>query len=226
MSTVLFSKTFVEKINTIIRRFWWAGVQEENASNPIAYRSWDDICQPKENGGLGIRDLYIVNKTLIIHSAWNVATDKNLFLTVILKAKYYHDKSFWTATNEGPKSIFWSSILQVKKQLCSNSIYQIQAGNSSIWSAPWCPIWESIHDHLLLLVTTNPLLAKVFDLWIPGTNSWNIDLLSNTFSAQANQIITTIQPIPTDQPDILRWMPAKNGIYSTKKIYRHLSSQN
>jgi hypothetical protein len=26
MSTVLFSKTFVEKINTIIRRFWWAGV--------------------------------------------------------------------------------------------------------------------------------------------------------------------------------------------------------
>lgn len=26
MSTVLFSKTFVEKINTIIRRFWWADI--------------------------------------------------------------------------------------------------------------------------------------------------------------------------------------------------------
>jgi hypothetical protein len=29
MSTVLFSKTFIERINTIIRRFWWTGVQEE-----------------------------------------------------------------------------------------------------------------------------------------------------------------------------------------------------
>jgi hypothetical protein len=26
MSTVLFSKTFIEKINTIIHRFWWAGI--------------------------------------------------------------------------------------------------------------------------------------------------------------------------------------------------------
>lgn len=63
MSTVLFSKTFIEKINTIIRRFWWwAGVQEEDTSSPIAYRSWDDICKPTEHGGLGIRDLQTVNK--------------------------------------------------------------------------------------------------------------------------------------------------------------------
>ena len=60
MSTVLFSKTFVEKINAIIRRFWWAGVQDDNPSNPIAFRSWDDICQPIDNGGLAIRDLFTV----------------------------------------------------------------------------------------------------------------------------------------------------------------------
>jgi hypothetical protein len=113
----------VEKITSIIRRFWWAGVQDEDATSPIAFRSWDDICQPKENGGLGIRDLSNVNKSLIMHAAWNIATNKNPFLTAILKAKYYHDKSFWTATNDGPKSIFWSSVLQVKKELCSNSIY-------------------------------------------------------------------------------------------------------
>jgi hypothetical protein len=69
MSTVLFSKTFVEKINTIIRRFWWVGVQEENPSNPIAFCSWEDICQSKENGGSEIRDLYRVNKSLITHVA-------------------------------------------------------------------------------------------------------------------------------------------------------------
>jgi hypothetical protein len=39
MSTVLFSKTFVGKITAIIKKFWWARVQEDNPTTPIAYRS-------------------------------------------------------------------------------------------------------------------------------------------------------------------------------------------
>jgi len=38
---------------------------------------------------------------MIIHSAWNVATNKNPFLTAILKAKYYPNHSFWTAPTNG-----------------------------------------------------------------------------------------------------------------------------
>jgi hypothetical protein len=87
MSTVLFSKTFIERIIAIIRRFWWTGVQEDNPSSPIAFRSWEDICQTKENGGLGIRDLYIVNRSLIVHAAFNIANNKNPLLTAVLKSK-------------------------------------------------------------------------------------------------------------------------------------------
>jgi len=94
MSTVLFSKTFVGKITAIIRKFWWTGAQEDNPTSPIAYRSWDDICQPKENGGLGIRDLYNVNKSLLTQAAWNIATQKNPMLSTVLKAKYYPNSSF------------------------------------------------------------------------------------------------------------------------------------
>jgi hypothetical protein len=61
-----FPKKFIDKINSIIRRFWWAGIQEENNTNPIAFRSWDDIRKPPDQGGLGIRDKEIINKSLII----------------------------------------------------------------------------------------------------------------------------------------------------------------
>ena len=54
MSAILFFKTFIENINTIIRRFWWACVQDDNPTSPIAFCSEEDICQPKENGVLGI----------------------------------------------------------------------------------------------------------------------------------------------------------------------------
>jgi len=168
MSTVLFSKSFIEKINTIIKRFWWAGVQEEQHTNPIAYRSWDDICKPTEQGGLGIRDMELINKSLIIHSAWNIATNKNPLLSDILKAKYHPSDSFWNSPAKGPRSIYWSSIMQIKHHLNSNSIYQIHSGNSSIWSDPWSSVSNQVYDHLLMPVVNSPLPAKVSDLWVPG----------------------------------------------------------
>ena len=115
-----------------MRRFWWAGIQQDDPSNPIAYRSWDDICQSKDNGGLGIRDLHLVNKSLIIHTAYNIANCKDPFLSAILKSKYYSHNSFWRTTNNSSKYVFWSSLMQVKKDLINNVTYQIRAGNSSI----------------------------------------------------------------------------------------------
>lgn len=113
MQNILFSKGFIEKINSILRRFWWQGqgVQEENSSNPFHFRAWADICQPKSEGGLGIRNLLDVNKSLVLHSAWLIASNKDPFLTGVLKSKYYPRTSFWKAPTHGTKSAFWSSIL-------------------------------------------------------------------------------------------------------------------
>ena len=71
-----------------------SGIQEENATNPIHFRSWEDICQSRQNGGLGIRDLHLVNKSLIMHTAYTLATNKNPFLTEVIKAKCYPNSSF------------------------------------------------------------------------------------------------------------------------------------
>lgn len=131
MSTVLFSKSFVQQITAIIRKFWWLGVQEENTTSPIAYRSWDDICQSKDNGGLSIRDLEAVNRSLIIHAAYNIANNKNPFLSSVL-SKYYPNSSFWTASSSGTRSIFWSSLMQVKVELHNNITTQLHDGNTSI----------------------------------------------------------------------------------------------
>jgi hypothetical protein len=83
----------------------------------------------------------------------------------VLKSKYFPDKSFWTASTNTPKSIFWSSILQVKDILHANMVVQINRGNSNIWNTPWCDIWDSIHSKLNLLVIVSPLLQVVNQLW-------------------------------------------------------------
>jgi len=178
MSTILFSKTFISKITTIIRNFWWAGVQEDNASSSFHFRSWKDICRPKREGGLGVRDLLTVNRSLILHAAWNIVTGKNPFLTSILKAKYFPNTSFWLAHNNSIKSAFWSSVMQIKDILVHNCTIQIHRGDSSIWSRPWCSIWNEIHDHLNLPITIPNLPQRISDPWIPETQKWNNELIS------------------------------------------------
>ena len=167
----------------------------------------------------------MINKSLITKAAWNIATNKNPFLTAILKAKYFSNASFWTANSGGPRSIFWSSILQIRKDLTTNVTYQIHGGNSSIWSSPWCPIWDSIHNHLLLPVTHSPLPNVVADLLIPNTHTWNLDLLSNVFDQQAVQIISQVTTVHSQRHDILRWTPARKGDCTTKNVYRFFSAQ-
>jgi hypothetical protein len=109
MSTVLFSKSFIAKINAIIRKFWWACIQAENPSNPITYRSWDDICKPKDQGGLGIGDMDLINKSLIIQTTWNVITDKNLSYLIFLRLSTISTHLFWTTSTPGPRLVFRSS---------------------------------------------------------------------------------------------------------------------
>jgi hypothetical protein len=225
MSIVLFSKTFIAKINAIIRKFWWAGIQDENPTNPIAFRSWDDICKPTNQGGLGTRDMELINKSLLIQTTWNIITNKTPILSNVLKAKYYPTSSFWTATATGPRSVFWSSVLQVRHHLHDNSTIQIHAGNSSIWSSPWVPSWNSIHDNLLLPVTNNPLPSSVFDLWLQGTQDWNQDILYTTFTPQFVHTINNIQLVPSTEPGILRWIPTTNGRCTSKSTYIYLQQQ-
>jgi hypothetical protein len=167
----------------------------------------------------------LINKSLLIQTAWNIVTDKNPFLSNILKAKYYPNSSFWTNPTSGPKSVFWSSVLQIKHHLNEHSIIQIYAGNSSIWSSPWMSSWSNIHDHILLPVTNSPLPTKISDLWLQGTTEWNQDLLSTTFSQRMVQQITSTPIVQFHLNDILRWQPATNGLCTSKSIYKTLQLQ-
>jgi hypothetical protein len=67
MSIVLSSKTFVEKNQHYHYMILVGWVQEDQHTSPIAFRSWDDMCKPTTDGGLGIRDPHLINKSLIIY---------------------------------------------------------------------------------------------------------------------------------------------------------------
>jgi hypothetical protein len=93
MSNILFTKFFISKLTAIIRNFWWTGVGEETNATSLCLRAWKDICTPKNEGGLGIRNLQAMNQALILTAAWRIAEKPDNFLHAVLKSKYFPDSS-------------------------------------------------------------------------------------------------------------------------------------
>ena len=103
----------------------------------------------KAEGALGISNLKAINKSLILAASWRLAKDPSSHLYHVLQAKYFPITTIWRATVAPPKSAFWASVLKMLPKLKDHAFYQLTKGNISLWSMPWCPFWNSIHDFLI-----------------------------------------------------------------------------
>jgi hypothetical protein len=220
MSNILLSKKLLTKMNAIIRDFWWTGIQQDFKTKPIYFKAWSEICKSKKEGGLGIRNLETINKALILTAAWKIVTLPDSNTAKILKAKYFHNTSFWRANPKLPKSAFWTSILKVKNQLEDATTIQFYRGNTSIWSEPWCPFWKDIYNQLKIQDINFKYPTMVSDLWIPNAKQWNIPLLTALFGVQNANIVANI-PINKDNgDDMLIWKHTPSGVCTSNSAYQ------
>lgn len=62
MNCFLLPKTFCDELHQLMSRFWWGNGSEDRK---IHWWSWDKMCKPKAEGGLGFRDLYAFNMAVL-----------------------------------------------------------------------------------------------------------------------------------------------------------------
>jgi hypothetical protein len=220
MSNILFSKKFIAKLTAIIRNFWWTGAREETKSKSLCLRAWKDICTPKNEGGLGIRNLQAMNQALILMAAWRIADQPNEFLHSVLKSKYFPDSSLWRPNSNAPKSAFWASIIKMLPVLKAHSFYQITQGNISVWSTPWFTDWAHIYDALIIQPAGFSYPAQVKDLWLPNRQVWNTQLIDTLFQIPMAIAIKNTPIISSQDEDILCWKLTPTGKCNTKSAYR------
>nr|AAP04197.1 hypothetical protein [Oryza sativa Japonica Group] len=74
---------------------------------------WDIICQPKDQGGLGIHNLEIQNKCFLSKWLYKLINEEGVWQD-LLKRKYLYNKSITQVEKKQGDSHFWSELMKVK----------------------------------------------------------------------------------------------------------------
>jgi hypothetical protein len=109
MSTIVW-----KKIIAIQRNFLWGG---SNNTAKIAWVKWCDLCRPKECGGLGIKNLRLVNVSLLTKWRWRLLVAQESLWASVLKAKYGKEiglsSEFLSCENKRYASLWWKDLCKL-----------------------------------------------------------------------------------------------------------------
>lgn len=137
MSTACIPSWVLKKLSAISRDFWWGFNLDRHH---LYLKSWSSFCKPKMCGGLGFRDLNIMNWVFILKLAWQLLTVKNKWWVACLSTKYLKNEDLWNTTSCGYQSKPWRSILSTISWLRSGTARRIGNGCTTlVYGEQWVP---------------------------------------------------------------------------------------
>ncbi|XP_050207714.1 uncharacterized protein LOC126657122 [Mercurialis annua] len=191
MSCFALPVTFCNEMRSIISKFWWSGTDDKNK---ISWVSWQSICKPKSEGGLGFRNLHAFNLAMLAKQAWKLAQDPHSLCARVLKAKYFQHTDFLQAGARRGSSFLWQSIMEGKRVLDTGVAWRIGNG-------------EKVD-----------VGCKV-KYFLTADGRWDVEKLQNCFSSDD---VSNVLKIPLSRnlpPDKLFWTFNRNGFYTVKSGY-------
>lgn len=133
---VFLPKGVLKTIQSYLARFLWGGKYNETSQHKVA---WSDCCLKKEEGGLGIRDLFEWNRAAILFQVWRIAKPNPTSLWILwIHQCLFKNKVFWTA--KIPYKCPWNlrKILNMRRDALQFVSYTIGPHSQfRLWHDPW-----------------------------------------------------------------------------------------
>ena len=121
----------------MMSNFWWGQKEKERK---MAWISWEKLCTPKKEGGMGFRDLRAFNLALLAKQGWRIQQNPGFMVHRVFKAKYFGGSSFKDAQLGHKPSYVWRSIMAAKEIVEKGSRWVIGNGKRlHIWEDRWIP---------------------------------------------------------------------------------------
>ncbi|PRQ29705.1 putative RNA-directed DNA polymerase [Rosa chinensis] len=154
MSCFQLTKNFCDDLQQKCARFWWGSSNEQRK---IHWKSWQFLCRPRKEGGLGFRDLHAFNRAMLAKQGWRIVQFPNSLIAKMYKARYSPETSFWEEEPHPSPSFSWRSISEARSVLVKGARWQVGDGNDIWIGDPWIP-------------RDAPFRRRVKDRWV-----WHFD---------------------------------------------------
>ncbi|KAL2243629.1 UNVERIFIED_CONTAM: hypothetical protein Sindi_0480900 [Sesamum indicum] len=133
-SAFILPKKVTNEIEKRLRTFLWKGT----STSGYAKVAWKDLCRPKEEGGLGFKDITLLNRALMAKKLCDIIRcDRTSIWVTWLYQGRLRDTSIWTISEQGG-SWGWRKLLRLRIFLRSMVDYKIGDGRRFyLWQDPW-----------------------------------------------------------------------------------------
>ncbi|XP_074341936.1 uncharacterized protein LOC141679333 [Apium graveolens] len=122
-------------IQSLLTRFLWKGNINHKGGAKIA---WNIVYLPREEGGLGLKNMVEWNRAQLIHHLIRVVTKSRNLWPKWVNATVLKHKYFWTLSVPTDCSWIWRKVLKLRRLALQFITYSIGRGcDISLWFDPW-----------------------------------------------------------------------------------------
>ncbi|CAN1127251.1 Putative ribonuclease H protein At1g65750 [Linum perenne] len=193
---VLPSKT-CEEIDKRIRNFVWGTTEEERK---ICLVAWDNVCLPKENGGLGLRLSRQLNRAFLTKLAFIFFKEKDKLWVKVLQHKYFSEnEEGLVKRNLKSFSPLWKGMSNEWETMMAEAKSAIRDGTETLF---WPNNWVDSNLYLIDYANTDELdfdpnctVASLVD----AAGNWDFQKLERLLAPEAVDVVAGMSPPRADR---------------------------
>lgn len=204
------------------RNFLWGSTNEKRKMHLI---SWERVCSPKVNGGLGVRNLRRNNDAHMMKLAWELTKNNEKLWVQVLRDKYKCGSgALPLVTPKHNSSNVWRGILHIWESFLKGTIWRVGDGRSvRFWQDSWVDGHPSLECEINMSLCQSLRDSRACDMVMTDGN-WNSNVINEVLpSALANQVLLHSPPCDDAGCDIVAWNHSPNGVLTVKSAYESMS---
>jgi hypothetical protein len=226
----------LQQLVRLQRNFLWGGGADDKR---LCWVKWDQVCLPKEQGGLGVKNLELFNMALLSKWKWRFLSDDEAMWADLLRFRYGHlpthllgtanyslgaQSSLWWRDVTGMGSGVWEDWFKTNVGCCVGD-----GKNVGFWKFKW------FGNHSIKDLYPNLFVKEAFqDVMISDrliddrdTTRWAWHWRSPLSGAEEQQLNSLIEllvgvSLQANTPDRWRWTPETAGNFTVSSCYTFL----
>ncbi|XP_074298841.1 uncharacterized protein LOC141629796 [Silene latifolia] len=207
------------KIDALIAAFWW---RSDWRKNTIHWLNRDILHAPKDYGGLGIKNTFLLGQSLLLKNFWRITSQPTTLLAKLWSSKYQKDLPIPNSRSVVSNASYsWSGLCRAVNVSRDAICWKLGSGKLiNIWSSRW------VNGDIPIPVSPAPDPPPQLSSFTYDSGEWNPIMLFRYFSPEtAKSIIAMESPAP-DIDDFIYWKFTEDGVYTAKSGYSFLWSQS